>query len=139
MVVNDALRVNGRSCGLVVAVDLLGVRLSTPRGEVQVVLSAEDLRLMLDQVREMVRLMDLPAGKWRRSILLQGGGVTSKTTTARKMQGEGYVVLESCVKWGRSVREFGLDPARVQTAVKYRLTAEGEKLRHMLECYEGVV
>lgn len=139
MIVKDALRVDGRCCDLQVSADPLGVRLATPRGEVEVVVSAEDLRLLLDQVRDVVRLIGAPAGKWRRDILLQGGGVTTKSATARKLEEEGYVKLEGPVVWGRDVRQFGLDPAMVQTAVEYSLTAEGERLCEMLKLYEGVV
>ena len=129
-IIQDAWFVRGQVCDATVTAQLDGVTISIPgHSEVQVFICTNELR-------QLLRLVDgsfsgLNLGRYKRDVLLQGGGVTTKLVTAEKLADEGFVEIHETAR-GRDVIRFDLDPSRAAYAARYSLTDEGEKIRHML-------
>lgn len=131
-IIQDAWQVNDRICDATVTVRLDGVVLSIPgHSEIQLFITADDLQAIKMKLDQAGRLDGFPNGKWRREVVSQGGGITTKVSTAQRLEEEGFVTIHKIV-YGGDVRQFDLDPARAACAARCSLTDAGEQILHML-------
>lgn len=131
-IIQDAWFVRGRVCDATVTAQLDGVTISIPgHSEVQVYLSANDLRQVMGCIDGA--LDGLKLSKHKREVIIQGGGITTKLATVKKLETDGLVTIHETAHGHREcVTKFDLDPARAHYAARYSLTDEGEKVLHLL-------